>query len=164
MSERQRVGIAEFRVAQAPAVLVSYGLGSCLAIVLYDRERRIGGLAHTLLPAPHPGVAESRPEKFVAGAIRLMLEELLQQGADRAVLTARIAGGANMFVSQFEVSAEESIGARNVRAARETLHQLAIPLQAEEVGGSNGRTVEFDLDTGLVCVRSVCGGDRITQL
>jgi chemotaxis protein CheD len=164
VSERQRVGIAEFRVASAPAVLVSYGLGSCLAIALYDRERRLGGLAHTLLPAPRPGVAEHRGGKFVAGAIHLMLEELLRQGAGREALTARVAGGANMFVSQYEVPVEESIGARNVRTARETLQRLSIPLRGEEIGGSHGRTVEFDLATGLVHVRSVGGGDRILQL
>lgn len=164
MSVRERVGISEFRVARPPAILVTYGLGSCLGIVLYDRERQIGGLAHTLLPAPRPGFEGGRLTKFVDNAIRMMVAELEQQGAARGSLTARIVGGANMFVPLYESAAEDGIGARNVRAARETLQALAIPVLAEDVGGSHGRSVEFDLDAGTVQVRSVCGGDRIITL
>jgi len=163
VKQRQRVGISEFRVAVAPAVLVTYGLGSCLGIVLDDRERSLGGLAHTLLPERRPGFDDQRQSKFVDVAIRLMLEELLAMGARRGSLSARIAGGANMFES-LSGPAGEGIGARNVRAARAALEALAIPLVAEDVGGSHGRTVEYDLATGRVEVRSVSAGGRIMAL
>jgi len=159
----QRVGISEFRVAAAPAVLVTYGLGSCLGIVLDDRARALGGLAHTLLPTRRPGLGEQRLSKFVDAAIRLMLEELLALGARSESLTARIAGGANMFET-LSGPVGEGIGMRNVRAARIALEALAIPLVAEDVGGSHGRTVEYDLATGRVEVRSVSAGDRIKTL
>lgn len=163
MSARERVGISEFRVARSPAVLVTYGLGSCLGVVLDDRRRGLGGLAHTLLPAPRPGISETRLTKFVDTAIRLMVEDLVGQGAERGSLTARIAGGANMFEPLYTPVAD-GIGARNVRMARATLQELAIPLLAEDVGGSHGRTVEFDLATGEVRVRSVRGGDKIVKI
>jgi len=163
VTQRQRVGISEFRIASAPSVLVTYGLGSCLGIVLDDRERSLGGLAHTLLPALRPGLGAERLGKFVDVAIRLMVEELLALGAVRERLTARIAGGANMFEA-LGGAAGEGIGARNVRSARETLHDLAIPLVAEDVGGSHGRTLEYDVATGRVEVRSVSAGDKIMAL
>jgi chemotaxis protein CheD len=163
MAFRERVGISEFRVAQPPAVLVSYGLGSCLGIALYDPQRQLGGLAHTLLPTPRPGIQDARPAKFVDAAIRLMVEELIRQGAEPGRLAAKIIGGANMFEPQHG-SAEDGIGARNARAARQTLLELGIPLLAEDVGGHHGRTVEFDLATGTVQVRSVHGGGRIIEL
>jgi chemotaxis protein CheD len=154
MTLKERVGISEFKTGRAPAVLVTYGLGSCLGITLYDPLRRLGGLAHTLLPLAHPGDRSSET-KYVDSAIRLMMTELIDLGAEKECLVAKISGGANMF-EPLHPSATEGIGGRNARAARETLELLGIPLLAEDVGGKHGRTVEFDLATGEVRVRSVC--------
>ena len=156
MSERLSVGIAQFEVAEPPQRLVTYGLGSCVAITLYDAERRIGGLAHTLLPTVEQAVDPRRPTKFVDAAIRTMRAELVARGAVQERLVAKIFGGANMFEPLLGVS-ENGIGARNIRSARETLDDLAIPLQAEDVGGNFGRTLEFDLASGRVRVRVVRG-------
>lgn len=158
MADKLRVGIAEFRVARAPEILISYGLGSCLGIVLYDARLQLGGLAHTLLPGIRAGRAESRPAKHVEGAIRLMLDELLAAGSGPQHLTAKLAGGANMFES-LNPASEDGIGARNISAGRQVLAKLGIPLAAEDVGGNHGRTIEFDLATGLLRVRSLRVGD-----
>lgn len=159
MTGSERVSISEFKVARAPACLVTYGLGSCLAITLHDPERQVGGLAHTLLPQPTPGMDTSRPEKFVKSAIRLMLDEVLGRGAVREKLEAKIFGGANMFKALQEY-AGESIGQRNIKAAREMIAELSIPLKAEDVGGNFGRTLYFDLDSGKVTVKSIREGKR----
>lgn len=161
MSEKRRIGISEFYIGAAPEVLITYGLGSCLGILLYDAQQRLGGLAHTLLPTPRPGQTETRPGKFVTSAIELMLAELLLRGAERPRLAAKIFGGATMFEG-FGADGE-GIGARNTRAARETLAGLGIPLLSEDVGGQHGRTVEFELASGIVQVRSVRGGDIVTH-
>lgn len=160
MSDILRVGIAEYRVASAPSILVAYGLGSCLGIILDDRENRLGGMAHTLLPAFRPEAPEARQSKYVDSAIQLLVDELLRQGAVRTNLTARLVGGANMFASCYTPTAD-GIGTRNLRVARNTLQAIQIPVVAEDVGGSHGRTVEFDLATGNVLVRSVHGEDII---
>jgi chemotaxis protein CheD len=163
MNSRIRVGISEFHVARPPAILVTYGLGSCLGIVLFDRESGLGGLAHTLLPSLRPGIREVRMSKFVDTAIRLMVEELVLQGALREGIAAVIVGGANMFEPPGGVPAN-AIGTRNISAARDTLETLGIPLLTEDVGGNYGRTVEFDLASGQVTVRSVRTGDRIISI
>ncbi|BCR06860.1 putative chemoreceptor glutamine deamidase CheD 3 [Desulfuromonas versatilis] len=163
MTPQLRVGISELQVAQAPAELATFGLGSCLGIVLYDPGQKVGGLAHTLLPAPRQGREEARPSKFVSTAIGLMLEQLEELGAARERIWAKIIGGANMFES-LHPSPEEGIGARNARCARELLAALGVPLLAEDVGGNYGRTVFFDLASGQVLVRSVRGGEKIITL
>lgn len=163
MTLKDRVGISEFRVARAPSQLVAHGLGSCVAIALYDPVNRLGGLAHTLLPKPHPGIEILRPGKFVATAIDAMVAELLCLGAARERLWAKLAGGANMF-EQLAASGEETVGARNARSARETLAGLNIPLLGEDTGGNYGRTLEFDLGTGSVRVRTIRGSDPLRLL
>ena len=163
MTEKQRVGIAEYRVATAPEVLISYGLGSCLGIMLYDPRLKLGGLAHTLLPEHRPGMGDLRPGKFVSLAIRQMFQELLELGADPDRIVAKICGGAHMFQPPPE-NPSRTIGQRNIVAARQALAELAIELQAEDVGGGIGRTVEFDLASGKVLLRFVRGHDRIKKL
>ncbi len=154
MTTRERVGISEYKTASSPTELVTYGLGSCLGITLYDPEKSIGGLAHTLLPKPKAGMDTSRMSKFVDSSIRLMVDELVAMGAVRERLEAKIFGGANMFEALQEWSGE-SIGQRNIASARETLEELGVPVKAEDVGGNFGRTLVFNLESGRVKVKSV---------
>jgi len=163
MSHKERVGISEYRVAEAPDVLVTYGLGSCLGITLYDPEAKVGGLAHTLLPAPRSGLENSRLTKFVESSIRIMADELCTMGGERQRIEAKIIGGANMFTS-LHIAPEETIGNRNILSARETLAALGIALISEDVGGAYGRTVEFDLSTGKVLVRSVSQNNKCLEI
>ncbi len=163
MTQRQRVGISEWRLAEAPAILVAYGLGSCLGIALYDPQRRLGALAHTLLPTLLPGLEGSRPGKFVDLALRSMVEKLEATGGLRERLVAKMVGGGQMFEALYSRD-RDRIGLRNVRAARETLEALGIPLAGEETGGSSGRTMEFDLETGAVLVRTVRNNGKIITL
>ncbi len=159
MPQRERVSISEFRLATAPAVLVSYGLGSCLAIALWDGQRQQGGLAHTLLPTLR-AVPGERQTKYVDAAIRLMSAALLEKGSDVAHLRAKLAGGANMFA--LGQNGQGGIGARNIAAARAALSEIGISVAAEDVGGDFGRTVEFDLASGALTVRAARGReDRV---
>jgi chemotaxis protein CheD len=163
LSGKLRVGISEYRVARAPQILTSFGLGSCVGIMLYDAELKLGGLAHTLLPELRPGMPDGRPGKYVSLAIRQMLRELLEQGADSSRISAKICGGAHMFQPQPE-DLTRTIGHRNVLAAHETLAELGISLLGEDVGGCFGRTVEFDLESGDVLLRFVRGDDKLRTL
>ncbi|MDO3378392.1 chemotaxis protein CheD [Geoalkalibacter halelectricus] len=163
MSERRRVGISELHVAHAPDTLVTYGLGSCLSITLYDPLIRCGGMAHTLLPAPRPGRGEARPGKFVATAVQGLLAELLALGARRERLQAKLVGGANMFENLLTPNGD-LIGERNTETAREILGGLGIALVAEDVGGNYGRTAELVLNSGEVRVKSVRGPSKFLIL
>ena len=149
MSEQVR--IAEAKIDRAPAVLKAYGLGSCLAVGLYDPETGLGGLGPMLLPDRPDDSPSGSESKYVDAGIRRIVDQLMQAGANRSTLVAKLSGGANMFETSYQTLIN-SVGARNAKSARHTLGQLSIPIVAQEVGGNRGRTVEFDLATGKMLV------------
>lgn len=153
MSPPIRVGIGEFAVAEAPEVLTAVGLGSCVAVSLYDAGTRRGGLAHVLLPSLN-GEARPDPEGTYAPVlVTRLLRGVLEEGGDRARIEAKLAGGANMFGSLgIELG---RIGERNVSSVLATLNELGLRIAGRDVGGNFGRTVELDLATGQVRVRSL---------
>ena len=146
-----RVSIAQARIDRAPTILKASGLGSCIAVGIYDPESGIGGMGHMLLPSRPEKSPLGSTSKYVDAGIYQMVDELVRAGANRESLVAKTTGGANMFESVYQTLIN-SIGARNAKSARETLAGLGIPLLGEEVGGNRGRTVEFDLATGNMMV------------
>jgi chemotaxis protein CheD len=147
------VGIAEYKATQSPNRLTAYGLGSCVGIVLYDQYTKVGGLAHIMLPSSRFYSQVALPGKFADTAIDALLTEMKNLGCRRERLFSKIVGGANMFslISQSAVP----IGLRNVAAVREELKKREIPILAEQVGGTSGRTVIFDLVSGRVEIRKL---------
>jgi chemotaxis protein CheD len=130
-------------------VLVSLGLGSCIGLALLDRRAAVAGLAHVVLPA-----AEGRdgaPGKFADTAVPVLLNAVLGLGARRTRVEAVMVGGASMF--SFGGNGLE-VGQRNDVAVREELAKLRIPVIASETGGSKGRTVRVNVETGLVTAKS----------
>lgn len=147
------VGIAEYKVAQSPDRLVAYGLGSCVAVSLYDRNNKIGGLAHVMLPSSRAYSKFFIKGKYADTAIEALIEEMLLFGADLTAIQAKLVGGANMFVSIAQQTV--AIGLRNVSAAREKLFEIKIPILSEEVGGAQGRTILFSADDGRIEIRKL---------
>lgn len=147
------VRVAECAAGDSNAVLATLGLGSCVAVALFDPERVVGGMAHILLPSRSLSRATDNPGRFPQTALPLLLEQMLALGARRPGLTARLVGGASMFANLVPAGSMQ-MGDRNVIAVREVLNQLAIPIVGEEVGGNFGRSVWFTVSTGQVMVRS----------
>lgn len=149
------IGISEIAVTGAPGVLVSYGLGSCVAIALYDAEKRIGALAHPLLPEPAgKNNIMAKSSKYVSHAVDLMVEELAERGCATGRLVAKLVGGAVMFDSPYN-RYREAIGQRNLEAAVSALARHAIPIVAQDTGDDYGRTLEFYTETGTIVVKAV---------
>ena len=147
------VQAGELRVGRQVGRLSVLGLGSCVAVVLYDAEARVGGLAHVLLPEPvAPVTAESRG-RFASTAVPELLDELEAVGAKRERLQARLVGGASMF-EELMGKGRPQIGERNVVAARRALRQSGVRIASEDVGGGRGRSIELDLADGRVRVWS----------
>ena len=147
-----QVGISELVVSEGSDTLKSYGLGSCLAIALYERESGIGGLAHAMLPdGDAVANSDTKPGKYADTAIRALLRRMVERGANYTDVEAKIAGGSDMF--EFE-SFGDGVGKRNVAAARRELEKLGVPIVAEDVGGAHGRTVEFTPGTGTLIVKT----------
>ena len=147
-----RVGISEFAVSDGDGTMKSYGLGSCLAVALYDPGNGIGALAHVMLPSgDNRDDSERKPGKFADTAIRTMLRRMVEMGGDYTAIEAKIAGGSDMF--QFD-SFDEGVGKRNADATKRELEKLGVPIVAADVGGDKGRTVEFDVSTGVLWIKT----------
>jgi len=155
-----RVKVADCAVGRDEQTLITIGLGSCVAIALYDYVARVGGLAHTLLPDESMARDRSNPGKFAGTAIALLLAEMTRLGADVRRMRAKLVGGASMF-SNLIPAGSINIGDRNVAAARQALHARGVPIVAEDVGSDYGRSVHFFLDDGRVEVRSLKKGNRV---
>ena len=152
------VGMADLRVAKEPDTLTTLGLGSCIGITLYDRARKIGGLAHIMLPT-YKGFEGQNVAKFADSAIIELVNQITRLGASRASLVAKIAGGAHMF-GHAQNSDIMKIGERNAKASLAILSQLRIPVQANDTGGTHGRTIELYLDTGALKIKTVGLGEK----
>lgn len=158
--ERVAVHIGDVKVATRGATLLTIGLGSCVAIALYDPQMKIGGLAHAMLPHPSNGRKDAPPGRFAATAVPQLLDMMKQAGASPRRIRARLAGGASMFRDVLEGEGLK-LGRRNVEAAREALTQLKIPIDGEDVFGTYGRSVYLHTDDGKLLVTSVRQPDVI---
>jgi chemotaxis protein CheD len=151
------VRVADLRVGVADDVLVTQGLGSCVAILLYDAEARVGGMAHVLLPSPALSRIDANPAKFPQSAVPRLLELMTADGAQAGRVSARLAGGASMFAA-LATPGTVHMGERNLVAARQVLRTLGVPLVGEAVGGDFGRTVRLSVNDGSVEVLTVAHG------
>lgn len=154
------VRVADWAAERGGGVLVTLGLGSCVAIMLHDPSVPAGAMAHVLLPSRSLARDHSNPARFPETAVPFLVERLSALGAAPGRLVAKLAGGASMF-SQLLPSGTIQMGERNVVASRDALRAAGIPVIREAVGGSVGRTVRFDIASGVVDIRSV-GRDAVT--
>lgn len=157
MNEMINVGISDFKVSAKPDdIFVTYALGSCVGICLLDPAAKIGGLSHIMLPysKEFKDVDNLNRMKFADTAIVDMFLQLRKLGAVPSRMTAKIAGGAQMFQSSTG-STMGNIGQRNVTYVKEVLKQLNIPIIAEDTGLNYGRTVYFSIETGVMKVQSL---------
>lgn len=158
MREREiLVRVAEYKAGKAGDILLTIGLGSCVAVVLHDAEAKVGGLAHILLPSPALSRRDPAPGKFPQTAIPLLLEEMTGIGARASRITARLAGGASMFTN-LQPAGTVQMGERNLVATRAALGHHNIPLVGSAVGGDYGRTIRLFVDDGRIEVSTVRRG------
>jgi len=147
----QLVQMAEMAVVENSHLLKTT-LGSCVGIVLYDEVRRVTGLAHIMLPKKLE--RDASVGKYADSALPALLRRVLQRGVSRERITARIAGGANMFRAATDRGIA-TIGEQNIAAVKGLLSELKIPVVFEDVGGEHGRTVVFDNETGRIEVKTL---------
>ena len=152
------VGMADLKVAKNPDQLTTLGLGSCVGITLYDSVNKIGGLAHVMLPS-YKGFEGQTIAKFADSAIIELLNQVVRAGAKRHFLVAKVAGGAHMFGAS-KNNDMLKIGERNVSASLAILSQLNIPVQANDTGGTHGRTIVLNLEDGSLKIRTVGAGEK----
>lgn len=149
------IGIGEWSVGNT--MMTSIGLGSCVGLILHDEERKIGGLAHVMLPKSS-GKPGEREGKYADTAVTILLRDLGIKGSKPGSLKAKLAGGASMFAN---FSGNLNIGERNVEALRILLKEKAIPIIREDIGGTVGRTITYyPKEGGRLVIRQADGAIR----
>jgi len=146
------VGVADCRICATPdSMLVTYALGSCIALLIHDPLAGVGGLLHFMLP--ESGLdrqkAEQNPFMFADTGIPLLFRNAYREGADKHRLMVMAVGGAQVM----DPGGVFNIGKRNHVAMRKILWKAGVLVHAEEVGGSLSRTVRLDVASGRVLLR-----------
>jgi len=134
------------------AEIVTYSLGSCLGITVYDPVKKIGGLLHIMLPDSKIDSvkAANTPAMFVDTGVPRLFHATYNLGADRSRLIVKVAGGAQLLDQQGIFN----IGSRNFDALNKLLAQNGFKPHATDVGGLSSRTVRLDLTTGQVTIKT----------
>lgn len=146
------VNISDAKVSSSPGdTIVTYSLGSCIGVTLYDPMLPIAGMLHFQLPSSSLDAERARrqPLMFADSGLEALIRELEARGANKRRLKVKLAGGAKMF----EDSSTFDIGKRNHTAIRKALWQHGLFVDAEEVGGSTPRTVYINVADGKVTLK-----------
>ena len=156
MADYIELGTSEIVASSGNKIIKTCGIGSCVVITMYDELNKIGGMSHSMLPtAPNKNAGLSnhinKDPRYVDDAIMLLLESLTKLGSKEEYLIAKLIGGAKMFTI---LNSTNCIGDQNIKIAKAVLNQLNIPIVSQDVGGSVGRTAEFNLNNGLVSIKT----------
>lgn len=146
------VGMADCQVSKSlDHVLVTYALGSCIAVAIHDPVAGVGGMLHYMLPesAISPAKASENPYMFADTGIPLLFRRAYECGAEKRRLVVRIAGGAQVM----DPEGVFNIGKRNCLALRKILWKAGVLVQGEEVGGNLSRTVRLEVGSGRFWLR-----------
>lgn len=157
-SKKKIIGIGEYIVDTNPAILVTLGLGSCVAVCLRDKKNLIGGLVHIMLPESRSSKMDEKIGKYADTGIKAIIDGILDLGGSVKYLEAKIAGGAAMFKNS---NNSLNVGSNNVKAVKKILKEIGIKIIAEDTGGNRARSVEFNIANGKLKVKKVGGGEKV---
>lgn len=147
------VGVADLLVVQDPtARIITYALGSCIGVTLWDPIAKVGGLLHLMLPSSKTNAekAEANPAMFADTGVPKLFRRAYELGADKKRLVVTAAGGAEVI----QGDGHFKIGSRNRTAIRKLFWKNGVLLAADDTGGTISRTMSLDVATGTVTVRN----------
>ena len=147
------IGIGEMMVTnKRDDVLVTYSLGSCVGLSLFDPVAGVGGLIHCMLPLSKisPEKAQATPAMFTDIGVPALLQGVFDLGADRGRLQAIVAGAGSLL----DEKGLFKIGERNYTVLRKVLWKNNIMIQHEDVGGTAPRTMYLHMSTGQTIIKS----------
>ena len=151
--------MADLKTCLPPNGITTLGLGSCVGIALRDKNNKVGGLAHIMLPDSTVIANQTNVAKFADTGIMELLKQMEKLGAVKRNIVAKIAGGATMFAMSSRTNL--NVGERNVEAVKAKLKELGIPILAEDTGLNYGRTVIFYPETGDYVIKAVGKPEKV---
>jgi len=154
------VGISDMRIGNKPDdVLITYSLGSCIGVVLWDPEVKVGALLHYMLPdsSIDKDKAVSKPFMFADKGIPQMFKEIYKHGAKKSRMKVYVVGGSQVM----DAAGMFNIGKRNQMIIRKMFLKNNVMITKEDVGGDVNRTISLDVGTGVVRMK-VSGKGEVT--
>lgn len=146
------VGIADIKVGKSPEILRTT-LGSCIGIVFYNPDKKIGAISHIMLAKDPTGRdLDKNPMKYGETALPMLVKKMEENDSPMGSFSARIFGGASMFKG-INSNFLQNIGEQNIQIVREFLKEKNIPILVEDVAGHDGRTISLYLDDGRVLLK-----------
>lgn len=152
------VDISDIQISNGPQdLLVTYALGSCIAVIVYDPVAKVGGMIHYMLPlsSTSPEKAEKKPAMFADTGVPLLFEKMYKLGAKKENMIVKVAGGGKLY----DDNGTFDIGKRNYTVLRKIFWKNNVIIQAEDVGGAKSRTARLYIDTGRTTISS--GGETV---
>lgn len=160
--QNQFVGMSEIKVTVGSGQLTCLGLGSCIGLLAIDPFSGICGMVHIMLPEPAPDRDVPKPGKYATTGIPALLEEVESKGAKKSQLIFVMAGGAQIFNYGAQNGASKmDIGKRNGEQVESELKKRGFKVSAKDIGGSNGRTLIVNVETGEIKTKTAAGGERV---
>lgn len=147
------VGVADMQIVDAKTPsLITYALGSCIGVTIWDPVVKIGGMLHFMLPSAksNPDKADGSPAMFADTGVPMLFREAYAKGAVKERLVVTAAGGAEVLAG----NGHFRIGHRNRTILRKIFWKAGVLLKAEDTGGSDSRTMTLDIETGEVRIKS----------
>lgn len=141
------VGVSDMQVSSDPdGILITYSLGSCIGVAVYDPVVHVGGLLHFMLPESglDEGKARKNPFMFADTGIPALFKSAYQLGAVKARMRVIVAGGAQVL----DQRGFFNIGRRNHMAVRKIFWKNRVMIHHEEVGGNFNRTIKLEIRSG----------------
>ncbi len=146
------VGMADMKITNdTDATLITYSLGSCIGISIYDPVSKVGGMLHYMLPEANLDLekARQRPYMFADSGIPLLFKKSYELGAKKQRLHVKVAGGSQIL----DDNGYFNIGKRNYAAVRKLFWRNGVMIEAEDVGGSVNRTMSLNMQDGTVLLK-----------
>ncbi|PGK52441.1 chemotaxis protein CheD [Priestia megaterium] len=159
MAQIKHIGISDYFVSDASRYLRTSGLGSCVGVILFDKNHLIGGLSHIMLPERPANKKVHDFKKYCNTNIPLFIQSMVDIGACRKDLQGAIFGGAEMF--RYQKNPLMNIGKRNIAATLRILNEQDIPVLFKNVGGRKGRTIQLNILEGKILLRTAFEEDII---
>ena len=158
--EKYMVSIGQIKIGTNEDELCAIGLGSCVAVIIYDSFNNIAGMIHVLLPsALQKEASDMVPTRYADTGIKILLEKLIDKGAKKSLLRCKIVGGAELFSINSKIL-KSDVGKRNAAMAIKILDELNIPLISSDVGGNSGRSATFYTKNGKLKIKTLRQGEK----
>ena len=159
----EHLELGDIKVTEKRAtVFVAPHIGTGIVVVVFDVQKKIGGIAHVVLPESSlaPSYNETTPGKYADVAIPCLMEQYQVLGGVLSNTTVRLIGGAQLFNFGGGGGNLLNIGARNVTAIRAALTKYGLAVDKADIGGNKAKSLRFIMANGQLAIKQIGGGDE----